>query len=86
MDFNDQLQRYFGTADLASITPAVLASGAERMEVDFGLEKDKGRRFALWAVMTMLGVAPAIDAAFKDPADRDAARNFINLLSRAEED
>jgi hypothetical protein len=86
MDFDDQLRRYFGTADIAAIAPAALAAGLERMQVDFGLEKDRSRRFALWALMHMLGTAPDLDVAFKDPADREAARNFMDLIGRAEED
>ena len=85
MDFDDQLRRYFGTADMAAITPASLAAGLERMQVDFGLEKDRSRRFALWALMHMLGDAPDLDVAFKEAADRDAARNFMDLIGRAEE-
>jgi hypothetical protein len=49
------------------------------MQVDFGLEKDRGRRFALWTLMHMLGAAPDLDVAFKDAADRDAARAFMAL-------
>ena len=85
MDFDDQLRRYFGTAEMAAITPASLAAGLERMRVDFGLEKDRSRRFALWALMHMLGDAPDLDVAFKDAADREAARNFMDLMGRAEE-
>jgi len=86
MDFDDQLRRYFGTADIEAIAPAALAAGLERMQVDFGLEKDRSRRFALWTLMHMLGGAPDLDVAFKDPADREAARNFMDLIGRAEED
>jgi len=85
MDFDDQLRRYFGTADIGAIAPSALAAGLERMQVDFGLEKDRSRRFALWALMHMLGDAPDLDVAFKDLADRDAARNFMDLIGRAEE-
>ena len=83
MDYDDQLRRYFGTADLAAIPPAALAAGIERMRVDFGLERDRGRRFALWALMQMLGAAPDLDVAFEDAADRDAARDFLDLIGRA---
>jgi hypothetical protein len=54
------------------------------MAVDFGLEKDRSRRFALWTMMHMLGSAPDLDVAFADPADRDAARNFMDILDRDE--
>jgi hypothetical protein len=85
MDFGDQLQRYFGTTDLAAIAPGALDAGLDRMRVDFGLEKDRGRCFALWALMHMLGGAPDLDVAFSDEADREAARNFMDLAARAGE-
>jgi len=82
MDLDDQLWEYFGTRDLAAASPEALAAGVERMRVDLGLERDRGRRFALWAVLHMLGSAPDLDVAFKDPADRDAARTFMGLAER----
>ncbi len=83
MDFDDQLRRYFGTADLGAIPPEARAAGTERMRVDFGLEMNPGRRFALWALMYMLGDAPDLDVAFKDAAERNAARDFMDLIDRA---
>ena len=85
IDFDDQLRRYFGTADLAAIEPGSLAAGIDRMKVDLGLEKDPARRFALWALLQMLGEAPDLDVAFKDEANREAARNFMDLVGRTEE-
>lgn len=85
MEFDDQLRRYFGTTDLSTVTPAALATGTERMSVDFGLEKDRGRRFALWAIMYMLGTAPDLDVAFEDENDRNAARDFMDMLEKARE-
>lgn len=85
MDLDDQLRRYFGTIDISSIPPDALEAGVERMGVDLGLEKDRGRRFALWALMHMLGAAPDLDAAFADERDRNAARDFMDLAARADE-
>ena len=85
MDFDDQINRYFGTSDLATVSPEMLASGVERMAVDFGLERDSARRFALWALMYMLGSAPELDIAFDNETDRDAARDLMDLLDRANE-
>jgi hypothetical protein len=85
MDLDDQLRRYFGTADLASLPAEALAAGVERMRVEFGLEKDRGRRFALWALMQMLGSAPDLDVAFKNEEDREAARDFMDLAERPDE-
>ncbi len=81
MQFDDQLRRYFGTTDIASIAPASLVAGVERMRVDLGLEKDRSRRFALWALLYMLGEAPDLDVAFSEKGDREAARNFMDLAA-----
>lgn len=86
MNFDDLLQRYFGTSDLGAIAPGALDAGLDRMRVDLGLEKDRGRRFALWAFMHMMGTAPDLDVAFKDEQDREAARNFMDLAAGAAED
>jgi len=83
MDFDDLLNRYFGTADLAEASPAVQAAGIDRLRVDLGLETDRGRKFALWAVLHMLGQAPDLDVAFKSEDDREAARNLMDLLDGA---
>ncbi|MEZ5682626.1 MAG: hypothetical protein R3E14_15155 [Erythrobacter sp.] len=80
MEFDDQMGRFFGTDDLASVSPEAMASGIERMRVEFGLETDKGRRFAMWSLLYMLGSAPDLDTAFEDAGDRDAARRFMDLL------
>ena len=85
MNLDDQLRHYFGTADLAAIPPQALAAGIERMQVDLGLERDRARRFALWALLHMLGGAPDLDVAFPDPADRDAARTFMELGETSEQ-
>ena len=82
MNLEDQLFRYFGTADFGALTPDVLAAGLEHMRVDFGLEQDRGRRFALWSLMYMLGDAPDLDA-FESEEERNAARNFMDLAAGA---
>jgi hypothetical protein len=83
MDLDDQIRRYFGTPDIASLPLSAFEAGTERMLVDFGLEKDRGRRFALWTLMHMLGVAPDLDVAFKDERDRNAARDFMEMADKA---
>lgn len=86
MDFDDQLRRYFATTDLAVIPQDALAAGVERMRVDFGMEQDRARRFALWTLLHMFGAAPDLDVAFKEAADRDAARDFMEMMERAAEE
>lgn len=85
MDLDDQLRRYFATADLSAVSPAGLAAGVERMRVDFGMEKDRGRRFALWSLLHLFGAAPDLDVAFADEADRNAARDFMDMMAKAAE-
>jgi len=80
MNFDDQIRRYFGTSKLEQVAPAAFNSGIEHMLVDLGLTKDRGERFALWALLHTLGESPDLDAVFKDPEEREAARNFMDLM------
>lgn len=85
MDFDDQLRRYFATDDPASLSPGALEAGIEKMRVDFGLEQDRGRRFALWSLLHMFGAAPDLDVAFEDEGERNAARDFMEMMERAQD-
>ena len=84
MDLDDLLFRYFGARDVEQVSRAAQDAGIDRMRVDFGLEKDRNRRFALWCLLHMLGHAPDLDVAFKDAGDRDAARTFMDLIAAQE--
>lgn len=83
MNLDDLLFRYFGTSDITHVPPSAQVAGIERIGVDFGLAKDRSQRFALWALLHLLGDAPDLNVAFKEDADRDAARNFMDLLATA---
>lgn len=80
MNLDDILYRYFATTDPSALPPQVQAAGIERILVDFGLEQDSGKRFALWSVLLMFAAAPDPESAFEDPQDREAARNLMELL------
>ena len=80
MDLDDQIRRYFGTSELAAVPPAALNAGIEHMKVDLGLSTDRGERFALWALLHVLGSAPDLDVVFKTDAEREAARNLMDVL------
>lgn len=84
MDLDDLLFRYFGTTELSEVPPSGEAAGVEHIQVDFWLATDRGQRFALWALLHMLGSAPDLDVAFKEASDRDAARTFMDLLASAD--
>jgi hypothetical protein len=77
MDFDDLLVRFFGTADIDTLDEERLIAGVERLRLQFAMERDSERRFALWCLMYMLGVAPEVDDAFGEEADRAAAREFM---------
>lgn len=79
MDFDQLLVQFFGTDDIASLPPEQIVAGMDRLRLQFGLEKDSGRRFGLWCLMYMLGSAPDVDEAFEDPDDREAARDFMDM-------
>lgn len=83
MNLDDQVRRYFGVSNLADVPPEALEAGIEHMKVDLGLTKDRGDRFALWVLLYTLGSAPDLDVVFKAEADRDAARNFMDLIHGA---
>lgn len=79
----DLLHRYFGTRDPAEIDPKALPDGVERMRVDFGIERDRARKFALWTMLYMFDAAPDLDVAFEDESDREAARKLMDLTQGA---
>ncbi len=84
MNLDDLFMRYFGTAARDDLPPSARSAGVERMLVDLGLSRDSGQRFALWSLLHMLDAAPDLEVAFPDPADRDAARKFMELLAATE--
>lgn len=84
MDLDDLLHRYFATSNLAEVPAQARSAGIERILVDLGLEHDRSWRFALWSVLYLLAAAPDLDVAFKEEADREAARDFMDLMAAAE--
>lgn len=82
----DLLQRYFGPPDLGNLDPIAVPAAIDRMLVDFGLERDGGRRFALWTLLYMLDAAPDLDISFEDAADREAARNMMDMIATTSPD
>jgi hypothetical protein len=86
MDFDQLLVRFFGTDDIAVLPRDRLLAGVERLRLQFGLERDGGRRFAYWCLLHMLGAAPDLDDAFEDEEDREAARDFMDAADREMDD
>lgn len=65
--------------------PSNAGNRIDRLRVDFGLETDRPNKFALWSLLYMLGHAPDLDVAFKVEADKDAARNLMDLLAASDD-
>jgi len=85
MDLDALLHHYFGTHDPEAIDPEAFAAGKERLSIDFGVEREPGRRFALWTLMEAFGFAPLPAEAFdKDPALRRAAEDYLDAAWRLE--
>lgn len=84
MEMENLLQRYFGTTELGQVRVDAIPMATERMLVDFGLEKDPGKRFGLWSLLHILDAAPDLDVSFEDEADREAARNFMDMIASSQ--
>ena len=79
------LHHYLGTADPDAVPADRLEAARERMAIDFGVEHDPSRKFALWTVMDALGFAPVPAEAFeKQPALRAAAERYLDAAYRIE--
>jgi len=89
MDLDALLHHYFGTTELDDLDEAAIDTGRERLSIDFGIERESGRRFAMWALLHALGHAPDPARAFKDPRERSAAETYARaaaLAAKSEED
>jgi hypothetical protein len=78
MDLDALLHHYFDSLDPDPIDPTQLGMGKEKLAVDFGIERDPARRFALWTLMEAFGIAPSPADAFKDHRLKHAAENYLN--------
>jgi hypothetical protein len=77
MEFDNQMRRFFGTDDLGAVSPEAMDSGIERVQVEFGLETDKGRKFAMWSLL-YVGSAPGLEVASRT----SVVRTFMDLLDQ----
>lgn len=86
MDLDALLHHYFSSLDPDAIDPTRLGMGKEKLAVDFGIEREPARRFALWTLMEAFGIAPPPADAFKDPSLRRAAEDYLTAAWRIERD
>lgn len=85
MDLDALLEHFFATDDPAMLDPAGYDRGVERLSIAFGVERETGRKFALWTLMDGLGFAPLPAEAFaKEPQLRAAAETYLTAAYRIE--
>ncbi|WP_137864613.1 MULTISPECIES: hypothetical protein [unclassified Sphingomonas] len=85
MDLDALLAHYFGTDEPGTLDDGVRTRGEERLRIDFGVEQEPSRKFALWVLMEGLGIAPLPAEAFeKEPALRAAADRYLDAAWRLE--
>lgn len=83
MDLDALLHHYFGSGELEGLQPEELARGREALAIDFGVEREPGRKFALWVLMDALGFAPFPAEAFpKHPELKRAAEDYLTASER----
>jgi hypothetical protein len=87
MDLDALLAHYFGTDEPEALDAAVRERGEERLRIDFGVEQEPSRKFALWVVMEGMGIAPLPAEAFdEEPALKAAAEKYLDAAWKLERD
>lgn len=85
MDLDALIAHVFGTDDPATLSEADYERGLERLKIGFGIEREPGRRFALWTLLETLGAAPLPAEAFaEEPALKAAAEDYLKAAFRLE--
>lgn len=85
MELEALLVHFFGTDDLAALTEVEFDRALERLRIAFGVEREGGRKFALWTLMEALGIAPLPAEAFaKEPQLKAVAEDYLKAAFRME--
>ena len=84
MDLDQLLVGFFGRDYIDNLAPEQLAAGLDQLRLQFGLERNRGRGFALWFLAYMLGAAPDLDVAFKDKRiEKQLATSWTPSIARS---
>ncbi|MEQ1543137.1 MAG: hypothetical protein ABL926_12885 [Novosphingobium sp.] len=85
MELDSLISHFFGTDDPASLTEAEFARALEKLTIAFGVEREPGRRFALWTLLHAFDLAPLPAEAFaKEPQLKAAAEDYLSAAFRLE--
>lgn len=85
MELDGLIRHFFETDDPAQLTEAEFALAIERLKIGFGVEREPGRRFALWTLLHAFDAAPLPAEAFaKEPQLKAAAEEYLTAAFRLE--
>ena len=85
MELDALLVHFFGTEDPTSLTEAEFDLAIERLKIGFGVEREPGRKFALWTLLHAFDQAPLPAEAFaKEPRLKAAAEEYLSAAFRLE--
>ena len=85
MELDSLLQHFFGTDDPSTLSDDEYEQAADQLKIGFGVEREPGRRFALWCLLEALGIAPLpADAFAKEPKLKAAADEYLSAAFRME--
>lgn len=85
MDLDALLHHFFGTDDPATLSEPEFDRAAEKLKIAFGVEREPGRRFALWTLLHALDMAPLPAEAFaREPRLKAAAEDYLSAAFRLE--
>lgn len=85
MELDGLILHFFGVEDPSELTEAEFERGLEALKIGFGVEREPGRRFALWVLLEGLGEAPLPAEAFaKEPKLKAAAEDYLKAAFRLE--
>lgn len=85
MELDVLLHHFFGTDDPSSLSEAEFERCVDKIRIAFGVEREPGRRFALWTLLEAFGLAPLPAEAFaKEPQLKMAAESYLSAAFRLE--
>ena len=85
MELGTLLVHFFGTEDPSELSEDAYERAIGQLQIGFGIEREPGRRFALWCLMEALGIAPLpADAFAKEPQLKAAAEEYLKASYRLE--
>jgi hypothetical protein len=85
MDLEGLILHFFGSEDPASLTETEFERGLEALKIGFAVEREPGRKFALWVLLEGLGEAALPAEAFaKEPKLKAAAEDYLSAAFRLE--